>query len=95
MDIAWFRDLVISVFGIATILILIFLAVLAFLLYQKIKPIVDSVKSTTRTVEKISSCVESEVVTPLSQVVAFVQGVRQAIGMFSGLRKKKGEYKDD
>jgi hypothetical protein len=95
MDLAWFRDLVISVFGIATIIVVIFMAVLAFIAYRKIRPIIDSVKATTRSVENISTCVESEVIRPLSQLAAFVQGVRQVVGLFGSFRKKKGECKDE
>ena len=95
MDIAWFRDLVISVFGIATIVVLIFIAVLIFMLYHRIMPIINSIKTTTKTVENISTCIEAEVAGPISQMAAFVQGVRQAVSMIGSLRKRKGECKDE
>ncbi len=91
MDIVWFRDLVICIFGLGAAIAVIILAVLAIILYVKIQPIIKSVKTTTRTVENISSCVEEEVVKPLAQVAAFVQGIRQAAGMFSRFTKKKEE----
>ena len=91
MDIVWFRDLVICIFGLGAAIAVIILAVLAIILYVKIQPIIKSVKTTTKTVENISSCVEEEVVKPLSQVAAFVQGIRQAAGMFGRFTKKKEE----
>jgi len=91
VDIVWFRDLVICIFGLGAAIAVIILAVLAIILYVKIQPIIKSVKTTTRTVENISSCVEEEVVKPLAQVAAFVQGIRQAAGMFSRFTKKKEE----
>ena len=91
MDIEWFRDLVVCIFGLGATVAVIILVVLAFILFVKIKPILDSVKATTRTVENISSCVEEEVARPLAQVAAFVQGIRQAAGMFSRFTKKKEE----
>ena len=91
MDIEWFRDLVICIFGLGASIAVIILAVLALILFVKIQPIIKSVKKTTKTVEDISSCVEEEVVKPLSQLAAFVQGIRQAAGMFGRFGKNKEE----
>ena len=73
MSIEWFRDLVVCIFGLGATVVVIFLAVLAFLLYRRLRPILDSVKSTTKTVENFSSCVEAEVARPLAQVAAFAE----------------------
>ena len=89
MSIEWFRDLVVCIFGLGATVVVIFLAVLALLLYRRIRPILDSVKATTKTVENLSSCVEEEVARPLSQVVAFIQGIRQAVGLVSRFTKRK------
>ena len=70
-------------------IVAIFIGILAFLLYRKLRPILDSVKATTKTVENISSCVGEEIAQPLAKVAAFIQGVRKAINLFSGLSKKK------
>jgi len=91
VSIEWFRDLVVCIFGLGATVAVIILVVLAFILFVKIKPILDSVKATTRTVENISSCVEEEVAKPLAQVAAFVQGIRQAVGLVSRFTKKKEE----
>ncbi|MCK4863293.1 MAG: hypothetical protein KAS25_03305 [Dehalococcoidales bacterium] len=91
MDIVWFRDLVICIFGLGAAIAVIILAVLALILFVRIQPIIKSAKTTTRTVENISSCIEDEVVKPLAQVAAFVQGIRQAAGMFGRFTKKKEE----
>lgn len=92
MGIEWFRDLAVCIFGLGATLAIAFIAVLVFLVYRKLRPILDSVKATTKTVENISSCVEEEVAKPLAQVSAFVQGINQAIGLVSRFSKgKKGE----
>ena len=91
MDIAWFRDLIICIFGISATVVVLSLAVLAILCYRRVRPILDSVKATTKTIEDLSSTVEEEVARPLAQVAAFVQGIRQAIGLFTGFRAKKEE----
>jgi Na+-transporting methylmalonyl-CoA/oxaloacetate decarboxylase gamma subunit len=91
VSIEWFRDLVICMFGLGATLVVLFLAVLALLVYLRVRPILDSVKKTTKTVENISSCVEQEVAKPLAQVVSLIQGIRQAFGMVSRFSKKKGD----
>ena len=95
MSIEGFRDLVVCIFGLGTVAAVIFLAVLAFLVYRRLMPILDSLKATTKTVENLSSCVETEVARPLAQVAAFVQGIRQAVSLVKGFNKKKEEDEDE
>ena len=89
MNIEWFRDLVLCIFGLGATVAAIILVVLAFLLYFRIKPILDAIKATSQTVANISSSVEEEVAKPLAQIMAFVQGIRQAIGLVSRFTKKE------
>ena len=91
MGIEWYRDLFICILGIGATLSIIFIAVLAFLVYRKLMPILKSLKATTRTVENLSSCVQEGVAGPLVQIVSFVQGVRQAVGLVNRFTKKKEE----
>ncbi len=95
MSIEWFRDLVLCIFGLGVTAVAIFLAVLAFLLYRRLSPVLDSLKATTRTVENLSSCVEVEVARPLAQVAAFVQGIRQAVSLVSRFAKRKEEDRNE
>ena len=91
MSIDWFRDLIISIFGIVATVVSIFIAVLAYSLYRRIKPILKSIKKTTATVQKLSSYAESEVAKPLVQIAAIIQGVCQGIEAVSKIfQKKKG-----
>ncbi|HUU64883.1 MAG TPA: hypothetical protein VMW37_02105 [Dehalococcoidales bacterium] len=89
MSIEWFRDLAIVILGLGVTIVAIFIGLLAFLLYRKLRPILDSVKATTKRVEKISSCVEEEVSRPLARLAAFVQGIRQAISLVSRFTRRK------
>ena len=95
MSIEWFRDLVVCIFGLGATVVLIFLAVLACLLYRRLRPALDSVRKTTKTMENISSCVEAEVVGPLAQIAALMQGIRQATGFVSRFTKKKEEDRNE
>lgn len=91
MSIEWFRDLVLCIFGLSVTVVVLFLAVLAFICFQRVQPIIASLKKTTRTVEDLASSVEEQVVGPLAKVAAFVQGVKQAVNLVSGFRKNKEE----
>ena len=91
MSIEWFRDLVLCIFGLSTTVVVLLIGVLVFICYRRITPIIDSLKTTTRTVENLTSTVEEQVAEPLAKVAAFVQGVRQAVNLVSGFRKNKEE----
>lgn len=96
MSIDWFRDLIISIAGVLVIIVLLFIAVLTFLLYRRAKVILDSMKTTSQNIAGISTYVTSEVAKPLIQVVAFIQGVRQGVNAISRLFcKKEGGKKDE
>ncbi len=90
MDIGWFRDLVIVILGVVATGVLIFVTVLSYSLYRRIRPILDAIKTTTRTVEGICSSWGGGLAKPLIQVVAVVQGIRQGIDSVSKLFGKKG-----
>jgi hypothetical protein len=91
MSIEWFRDLIIVIFGIGATLAIILLVVLAFILYARLKPIIESVQKTTKSVEKVATSVEEVVAKPLAQVVSFVQGIRNALGLVKRFTGKEEE----
>ena len=95
MGIDWFRDLIICIFGLVAAGVLIFIAVLSFLLYRRVRAILDSAKATSRTIQGISSYVGDEVVKPVIEVAAIIQGLRQGIDTISRFfRKKEGGEND-
>jgi len=95
MGIDWFRDLIICIFGLVAAGALIFIAVLSFLLYRRVRVILDSVKATSRTIQGISSYVGDEVVKPVIEVAAIIQGIRQGIDTISKFFKKKEGGRND
>ncbi len=95
MSIEWFRDLVVSIFGVGATIVIIFIGVLAFLLYRKLRPILNSLKAATKTVENISSTVEEEVSRPLARLAAFIQGISQAVSFVSRFSRRKEGGKDE
>lgn len=91
MSIEWFRDLVIIIWGLGSTVVMVTIGVLAIMFYRRMRPALDSLKTTTKTVENITSVVGEQVTGPLSKAVAFIQGVRQAASLVSQLRHKKEE----
>ena len=89
MSIEWFRDLVLCIFGLSSTVVVLLIGVLVFICWLRVRPIIDSLKTTTRTVENLTSTVEEQVAEPLAKVAAFVQGIRQAFSLVGGFRKNK------
>ena len=89
MDIGWFRDLVICIWGLVMTVVVIFIAVLAYLLYSKMRPVLDSMKATSATLHEITSTVKDEVVKPAVQFVTLIRGIVQGIELASRLFKKE------
>ncbi|MCX7912468.1 MAG: hypothetical protein N2506_05860 [Dehalococcoidales bacterium] len=88
MSIEYFRDVVICIFGLSATAAFIIFVVLALLLYLRLKPVIDSMRTVSNTVAKVTSAVETELAGPLAQLISFVQGIRQAVSLtrrfFSG-----------
>jgi hypothetical protein len=89
MGIEWFRDLVICISGLVITVVVIFVAVLAFLLYKGVQPILNSLKVTTATVQEITSTVKDEVIKPISQLGALIRGIAEGIQLAAKFFKKK------
>jgi len=88
MDIGWFRDLVICISGLVVTVVVIFIAVLAFALYRRVRPILDSVQATSATVREITSMVKGEVVKPMVELAALIRGIVQGIELATKFFKK-------
>lgn len=93
MDIAWFRDLVICISGLVVTIVVIFIAVLSYLLYNKMRSVLDSIKATSATINEITSAVRDEIIKPVLQLVALIKGVLQGIDLvnrFFGKKESEG-----
>ena len=94
MDIGWFRDLVICISGLVVTVVVIFIAVLAYLLYNKIRPVLDSMKATSAILHEITSTVKDEVVKPVVQFATLIRGIAQGIELASRFFKKEEQEGD-
>lgn len=96
MEIAWFRDLAICILGLVAILAIIFITIIVFVLYRKVKRIMDSAESISVSAKGIVAdvresvdSVKGEVLSPVIQLMAIVQGVRQGMDVFGKFFKKE------
>jgi predicted PurR-regulated permease PerM len=103
MGIEWLRDLVICILGIISIIVLIFIAILASsfyrksqsliisldLLCQRASSVLDNLETTSESMRGIMSDVQKALVSPVAQIVAVVQGVRQGMNLVSKFFKKE------
>ena len=91
MDMAWYRDSVICVWGVVATLAVIMVGVLSFLLYRKLRPILNTLEATSNTINDITSTVKDEVVAPVVQVAALIKGISQGIDLVSSIFRKGKE----
>ena len=105
MGIEWYRDLIICIAGAITCIVclvaagvIIYFAVIARSLNKKAKSIMSTVEETTAMAKGVVSDiredvheVKEEIMSPLIQVMAIVQGVRKGFELVNTfLRKEKG-----
>jgi hypothetical protein len=83
------RDIIICVAGSVITLVIILMAILAFLLYKRVQPILNSVKVTTAAVQEITSTVKEEVIKPISQFGTLIRGIAEGIQLASKFFTKK------
>jgi uncharacterized protein YoxC len=89
MSIEWFRDLVVCISGLVLAGVLIFVAIIAYSVYRRVKYILDSMKATSLAVQDMISYARDEVARPLAQVAVLVKNIRQGIDSISALVKRK------
>ena len=96
MTIDWFRDLAIAVLGLVAVGALIFICVLSFQLYRRLRVVLDATQGIVSTVHQFTTYIGEEVAKPMVQMAAIVQGVRQGIEAVSKLcQKKEGGGEND
>jgi len=88
MDVVWFRDLIICISGAVLAVVLIFTAVLMYLLYRKTKSVLDLIKTASKNIQVITSIVRDEVANPIIGMAVFIQGIRQGINTISMFFRK-------
>jgi len=89
MGIEQLRDLVIIISGLVVTCVIIFIAVLFFLLYNRVRSVLSSVEVITATVREVTSAVKDEVVSPIVRLASFVGGLCRGVDTASRFFKKE------
>ena len=88
MDIEWFRDLSITILGLVTTVVLIFMAVIVCRLYGVAKSTLLSVKAASKITYDTVTLVQ-EGIKPLITILALIQGIRAGFESISKIFKKE------
>jgi len=89
MDLSWWRDLVIVIWGLITTIAVICVCILAFLLYKKLVPLVEGADIVVGKVGDVVDYTREEVISPVVQFTSAVQGIVQGINLIADIFKKK------
>lgn len=90
-DISWWRDLVIVILGLFTIIALIFISTIIFLFYKKTASLIESADTVVGKVSEIVDYADKELIKPIVQFGTIVQGIVQGASFFSNMFRKKEE----
>ena len=89
MDLSWWRDLVIVIWGLITTIAVICICILAFLLYRKLVPLVEDADIVIGKVGDVVDYTREEVISPVVQFASAAQGIVQGINLIADIFKKK------
>lgn len=91
MSLAELRDLFIIIYAVLGIGATIFLCVIAFVLFRRMRDILDSGRTISRNVRNITSAVSDDLVKPLASISGIVQGIARVLEFILDRRKEGGE----
>jgi len=91
MTLAELRDLFIIIFAVLGIGAAVFVSLMTFVLYRKLRDILDSGRAITGDIRNITSSVSQDLVKPLASISGIVQGVAKVLEF---LFERKKEDKD-
>ena len=91
MSLAELRDLFIVIIAILGIGATIFLSIIAFLIFRRIRAILDSGRETVEIIRSITSAVSKDIVKPLASIASVLQGIAKVLEFISGPVREKGE----
>jgi hypothetical protein len=88
MTLAELRDLFIIIFAVVGIGAAVFVSLMAFVLYRKLRDILDSGRAITGDIRSITSSVSQDLVKPLASISGIVQGVAKVLEFLFERRKE-------
>lgn len=89
MTLAELRDLFIIIFAVIGIGATVLLSVISFILFRRVKAILDSGRAITGNVKNITSAISDDLVKPMASIASVVQGIAKVLEFFTD-RKRGG-----
>ncbi len=87
MELAWFRDLIITISGFVFIIVLIVAAIMSLRLYGKAKVVLDELKRTSELAHDTAERVHDGI-KPMFAILALIQGLREGYERSGGSHHK-------
>jgi hypothetical protein len=87
MDMAWFRDLSITILGFVTTAVLIFASILGYRLYRKAKSALQLAEAAAKKAYDTVTVVQ-EFIKPLLPIISLIQGICGGLGGISKIFNK-------
>lgn len=84
MSLAELRDLFIVIFSIAGIAATVFISIVAFLVYRRVRAILDSGRATMANIREITSVMSENVAKPLASIASVLQGIVKVLEFILG-----------
>lgn len=91
MSLADLRDLFIVIFSISGIVAIIFISVITFLLFRRVRVILDSWAATVANIRDITSAFSEYIAKPLANIASVVQGISRFFDFISKPLRRKEE----
>ena len=93
MALAELADLFFIIFAVVYIGAAIFFVVISFLIFRRIRDILDSSQTIAANIRTITSAIAEDLVKPLASIASVVQGISKVLDFISDRRKdrRKGD----
>ena len=91
MSLAELRDLFIIIFAVLGIGATVFILVIAFMIFRRVRDILDSSRAITGDIRNITSSISQDLVKPLASIAGIVQGVAKVLEFLLDRRKEGRE----
>ena len=88
------RDLAIIVVAVVGLLVLTAITIMAYLIYRKVSPLLDSTKTTMQQTQEATSLLSEKFVKPLIGASAFAFTTGRVVGFILGVSKGRGGSKN-
>jgi hypothetical protein len=89
MDLSWWRDLVIVVWGLITTIAAVCICIIVFLLYKKLVPLVENADMVVGKVGDVVDYTREEVISPVLQFTSTVEGIVRGITLIADIFRRK------